>query len=477
MVVKKVVPSPLGVEQNRKTSLKNDLKVIDKQLVDYPFKSPTKSIESLVNGNWLTHSTQKQLSSYINQQLKSLPLTKEKIHVGIPQLQKVFQPFTQLSKPDDSENGVTAMFGINHSLPFAIMKYGVRRGILQNEELIHEVAVGLVLNELRDICPYFMYTYPALYCNPPYTYEKISNKQHFESQYFCNENYVTTLYMAELCRDSISLEEFIIKIKQKKYSPQALEDVMLQISIALHLAYDKFTFIHNDLHHNNIRIRFLPSPVTMTYRIDDKYIKITTQYIPQIIDYGFTTLTVKGTKLFPNFKVTEPSVYKYNIDVNRIFGIMYDDVPQKYLTQLLTSFGLFFDDKGEKTIERFTTELVNQYWLLYFSNIKHVSHKIYKSPSHVYTNYDSKKVQSPKMSKQKSKSRSRSHKLKRCPKGFHRNKKTGNCDPVKKISPKISKQKSKSGSHNKKQSHKSSPKKKKLPFNLNKFFDQFMFKK
>ena len=69
-------------------------------------------------------------TKYINQQLKSLPLTKENIHVGIPQLQKVFQPFTQLSKPNDSENGVTAMFGINHSLPFAIMKYGVKRSIL-----------------------------------------------------------------------------------------------------------------------------------------------------------------------------------------------------------------------------------------------------------------------------------------------------------------------------------------------------------
>ena len=157
----------------------------------------------------------------------------------------------------------------------------------------------------------------------------------------------------------------------------------------------------------------------------------------------------------PNFKVTEPGVYKYNIDVNRVFGIMYDDVPQKYLTPLLTSFGLFFDKEGEETIERFTTELVDQYWFLYFSHIKH-THKIHKSLSHIPTQYDSKKVQS---------------KQKRCPKGFHRNKQTGNCDPVKKKSHNKKQSKQKSRSH----THKSSIKK--SPFDLNKFFDKFMFKK
>ena len=521
--------SPRGVESHRKTTFKRELGVIETKLSKTFCKEPNKSVDFLLD-DWMTHSSQQQLACYINNQLYSLPVTKEKIHVGIPLLTTIFKPFTQLSKPGDSENGVTAMLGIENSTPFAIMKYGVKPRILTDEDLIHELAVGLVLNEMRDICPYFMYTYGALYCNPPYTYERILGKQPFELGYFCNDKHVTTLYIAELCRDSMSLEEFFTKINQKKYYHTVLEDVMVQIAIALHLAYDKFKFCHNDLHIYNIRVRFLASPVTMIYKIDNKEIKIRTQIIPQIIDYGYSTLQVNGTKLFPEFinKIKEPGIYSYNVDMVRIFGIMYDDIPLKYLTPLLVNFGTFFDHEGEESKKRFTSKLLNQYSLINYGHVHAPTSKVYNYHNHVPIAYDSNKLKSlshklskpkshkircpngfrrnkktgecdkvkspkyksPKTSKRKS-FKPKSHKI-RCPNGFKRNKVTGECDKVKSPkhkSPKTSKPKSHKircpngfrrnkvtgGCDKVKKSHKLSKKKNKLGSDINKFFDQFKY--
>jgi serine/threonine protein kinase len=63
--------------------------------------------------------------------------------------------------------------------PFAVVKYA-KYGIAEDEEVLHEIAVGLVLNTLRWCTPNFMFVYGGFLCTPPYDKDRVEMIQSLE---------------------------------------------------------------------------------------------------------------------------------------------------------------------------------------------------------------------------------------------------------------------------------------------------------
>lgn len=139
-----------------------------------------------------------------------------------------------------------------------------------------------------------MYVYGYFKCNAPVVYERelIS----WSTPYPINQ---VTYLMSENIINSIPLKDFVNRndITEADYLA-----VMLQLFNALNVAYKTYLFTHHDLHSSNVLVRILPEPVIVAFR--DGY--IVTRYIPFIIDYSYSSITIddveygrKGMHPFP----------------------------------------------------------------------------------------------------------------------------------------------------------------------------------
>lgn len=121
---------------------------------------------------------------------------------------------------------------------------------LSHDLSLHEVYVGLRLNQLRSLTPCFVWTYGGFRCG--------------------RAGYVVTEAI-----DGAYLGG------QLQLSPDELDTVLDMLLVSLRLA-EPLGFIHQDLHPGNIMIRTLPEVVTI--EIDGQQFQ--TRYIPVIIDFG-----------------------------------------------------------------------------------------------------------------------------------------------------------------------------------------------
>jgi hypothetical protein len=182
---------------------------------------------------------------------------------------------------------------------FAIMKLQ-QPSAFDDENLIHEITVGLILNNLRDYLPCFMYTYGGIFCGYPKEYSMKDN----DYRDLCKGNDPHSILITEYIPGNLTIEEFI---NQPAYSQLQEDDkikVLLLLAFSLNEANERYKFIHGDLHGKNIMIRTLlvETDFTFPYK-DDKLgninIKITTKYVPIIIDYGRTFIDYDGYRLSP----------------------------------------------------------------------------------------------------------------------------------------------------------------------------------
>lgn len=127
------------------------------------------------------------------------------------------------------------------------------------------------------------------------------------------DNFAYTFYSSQPTREfyieyieGFNLQHFLLK----NISEHDVLLVYLQIYLALFIAYTRYGYVHNDLHHENIIIRDLGSEQIVKYpiRVWNETYRIRTRYFPTIIDYGMSQI-YEGTKI----KMTD-SVERYDLN-------------------------------------------------------------------------------------------------------------------------------------------------------------------
>lgn len=149
---------------------------------------------------------------------------------------------------------------------FIVKSTNQRNKIIEN---IHETFVGLkCTNELLKYIPNFAFIFG--------TY-KHNNNTNIISEYI----------------DGISLYDFI---KSKSFNMHEFIFIILQLSLSLQVAQNKFAFIHYDITPWNIIIKKTSTHELVEYPITYKnIIKIKTNIIPIIIDYGKSHVIYNNT--------------------------------------------------------------------------------------------------------------------------------------------------------------------------------------
>lgn len=148
--------------------------------------------------------------------------------------------------------------------------------LVQKDNIRQELVISKKLNELKSLCPSFVYTYSSLSCTPP----------PFSQGQPCNVVSPTT-------NDEYIVMEYIAgstladaNAKHKLSQEQLIAGLMLSCS-AMDLAFARFGFTHDDLHYNNIIIQKLAYkswiPTNFGYYVY-------TDILPVIIDYGQSSI-------------------------------------------------------------------------------------------------------------------------------------------------------------------------------------------
>lgn len=157
-----------------------------------------------------------------------------------------------------------------------------------NDELVHEALVGMfALNKVRKYVPNFMFVYSYSRCSPMVIMDNnVLN--------WCDKNVEenTSYLISELISNSQPLSEIIAK---NDFSLFNMKKTFAQIINALSIAEIGFNYTHYDLHADNILVSTFKSKVDVPiYHEGDIYnIKyVNSRYIPFIIDYGCSTVTI-----------------------------------------------------------------------------------------------------------------------------------------------------------------------------------------
>jgi hypothetical protein len=177
---------------------------------------------------------------------------------------------------------------------FSTLKYASgKKNEISFYNMIHELAVGLVLNSLKSSMPNFMYTWGGFLCSPPERLEKRADdgwsvEYKYEYSTMCTETPDKSQII--LLSEFIQGKSLASMIEEKSLTFQDIIGILFQVACALKKAQEEFNFCHNDLHWENILVKPLEQP--MKFAFEGKVIM--TKYIPIIIDYGYATLTYKG---------------------------------------------------------------------------------------------------------------------------------------------------------------------------------------
>jgi hypothetical protein len=189
-----------------------------------------------------------------------------------------------------------AMPWINIKNPPIVKNFGLlklQKGLLK-ENLLNEIAVGLILNEMRDYLPCFMYMYGGFFCGYPSDEEM---KQGFSA--LCTNNSDPHACMVSEWIPNIG--SFFDFVNDPLQRTEDKEKVFLLLCFAMDEAFQRYKFVHGDLHAKNILIRKFDTPQELKFKYKKQDLKITTQYVPVVIDYGASTIHWNKKILTPIF--------------------------------------------------------------------------------------------------------------------------------------------------------------------------------
>lgn len=157
-------------------------------------------------------------------------------------------------------------------------------------ECLYEYIIGkLVINPLREEIPNFVYTYAYHECNK----YNVATDRRLGGWCVSDEPQTGYLYLEKI--NGISFESFCREYAQG--GTVEFVEVMLQIINALYVAYKRFSFLHKDLHGNNIIVREISSPMCIPITVLGGRQYLCSRWIPQIIDLGTATAIYEGQPL------------------------------------------------------------------------------------------------------------------------------------------------------------------------------------
>ncbi len=134
----------------------------------------------------LTHKVQHDISCYVSGILRD-SYSSENKKVLSDKLKDKFI-LTPLDSSLQGEQGM--VFIVEHrgssvsttKEPFAILKFSPKIIDIENDNIIHEILVGMVLNNLREYTPNFMYTYGGFICSPPIDRDILNKKENYRDK-------------------------------------------------------------------------------------------------------------------------------------------------------------------------------------------------------------------------------------------------------------------------------------------------------
>jgi hypothetical protein len=251
----------------------------------------------------------------------------------------------------------------------------------KKDELVHEAIVGFyAINKIRRFLPNYMYVYGYTKCSPP----ALINK---EPVTWCSgSNPAVSYLITENIRDAVSIGDFIIDPKITRLDFMA---VFLQILNALNVAYKMYGYTHYDLHYGNIMVRKYSKMVAIPYygskfdgmtKSSEGY--IATSYVPYIIDYGYSRITVGGYafgKIGLEFVGIKASRAFPMYDVYKIIGFLGEKLYSKRLTpeayeirSMLDDMFLFFKDGSLR--DRVAKRLKGNDWYNAPERLENITH-------------------------------------------------------------------------------------------------------
>ena len=158
----------------------------------------------------------------------------------------------------------------------------------KKDDLVHEALIGFyAMNKLSHILPNYMYVYGYTKCSPPALQDK-------EAITWCSSSTPAVSYLvSENVKNAVTFQDFI---KDQTVTGADLLAVFYQLINALNVAYKAYGYTHYDLHRGNVLIRRYPRMLAIPYfgtnNVPVGY--IASVYVPYIIDYGFSRITVGG---------------------------------------------------------------------------------------------------------------------------------------------------------------------------------------
>lgn len=242
--------------------------------------------------------------------------------------------------------------GVDGVFLFKLSNFDGKTG---NDLMIHELVVGLQLNELRaQGIPNFCFTYGSFSCGPPDENKNIS---------ICGEGDPVTYVMYEDFENAITAEEYM-----KNASPQQVLSMIFQVTMSLSCANNYFSslkgaserypFTHYDLHAQNVMMRRLPEDVfQIPYSsANSEIFYITADSVATIIDYGSAYIDGYGEPLL-NIKANGQSNIK-SLPIHDVFKFIcsiassYEGKNVRVWKLLETALRFFTNENLDQFLER-----------------------------------------------------------------------------------------------------------------------------
>lgn len=150
--------------------------------------------------------------------------------------------------------------------------------------LTYELFIGLILNQIREYIPNFVYTYGGMYCSIPL-------KNGYDISMLCTDkSTLTSMCLIEKVK-GVTLDKFLEN--EENRSIEDLDMFFIQLFLTLYEADVMFGFRHNDLHTNNIMIAPNTENISIYYPAS-KYTVVKPKFISVLIDFGRSTLKYEG---------------------------------------------------------------------------------------------------------------------------------------------------------------------------------------
>lgn len=152
--------------------------------------------------------------------------------------------------------------------------------------------VGYSCCSVDKIKKYFDNTYPTDKYETLYEFIKNNRESNVCTLITENANDVSHLGFRSPCI-VYSLNESIHHLKQRANGMNRINDIMFQIIYSLSVM-QYFEIMHNDLHTNNLLVRYLPATIKLGFTVVDKKFQLSTYIIPAFFDWDMAYMPSLG---------------------------------------------------------------------------------------------------------------------------------------------------------------------------------------